>query len=121
VDERPLPKPEHLRDVPGTTSAYLAARPAGAAALVLGLLAFAVAAITQHSVWSPPDWRISVPALAITAAVAVASLARREKAYSLWIVGLTLAAVATVLGWFLMVAIVIAVAAVLILILHSVM
>jgi len=55
------------------------------------------------------------------AAVAVTSLARREKAYALWIVGLTLAAVATVLGWFLMVAIVIAVAAVLILILHSVM
>jgi hypothetical protein len=121
VEKRPLTKPEHLRDTPGTTAAYLKARPLGLAAHVLGLLAFALAAITQASVWSTPDWRISVPALAITSAAAIASLARREKAYALWISGVALAAIATVLGWFLMVAIVIAVAVILILILHSVM
>jgi hypothetical protein len=107
-------KPDHLRQVP-------APRAAAILALVLGVLAFAVCAITQADIWSTPDWRISVPGLAVTAAAAVASVARREKSYALWIAGLALAAVATVLGWFLMVAIVIAVAAVLILILHSVM
>lgn len=109
-----MEKPDHLRQVP-------APRAAAILALVLGVLAFAVCAITQADIWSTPDWRISVPGLAITAAAAVASIARREKSYALWISGLALAAIATVLGWFLMVAIVIAVAAVLILILHSVM
>jgi hypothetical protein len=107
-------KPDHLRPVRTSRAAALVA-------FALGLLAFAVCAITQADIWSTPDWRISVPGLAVTAVAAVASLVRREKSYALWIAGLTLAAVATVLGWFLMVAIVIAVAAVLILILHSVM
>ena len=121
MEERPLTKPEHLRDPSGTTGAYLAARPAGLAALVLGLVAFVVAAVTQHGMWVPPDWRISVPCLVITVAAAVASMARREQASTLWIVGLALATVAVVLGWFLMVAIVVAVAAILMVILHSVM
>ncbi|HTL32557.1 MAG TPA: hypothetical protein VL326_05515 [Kofleriaceae bacterium] len=109
-----MEKPDHLRPV-------RAPRPAALVAFALGVIAFAVCAVSQADIWSTPDWRISVPGLALTAIAAVASLARREKSYALWIVGLTLAAVATVLGWFLMVAIVIAVAAVLILILHSVM
>jgi hypothetical protein len=121
VEKRPLTKPEHLRDTPGTTMAYLKARPLGLAAHVLGIVAFAVAGITQSSVWSTPDWRISVPGLALTVALAIASIARRERAYALWISGVAFAAIATVLGWFLMVAIVIAVAVILILILHSVM
>ena len=109
-----MEKPDHLRSARPS-------RPAAVAALVLGVVAFAVCAITQQGLWSTPDWRISVPAFALTAFAAIASLARREKAYAFWIVGLCLAAAAVVLGWFLMVAIVIAVAAVLILILHSVM
>ena len=109
-----MEKPDHLRQV-------RTPRAAAIAALVLGVLAFAICAITQNDIWSTPDWRISVPGLAVTTAAAIASLARREKSHVLWIVGLALAASATVLGWFLMVAIVIAVAAVLILILHSVM
>jgi hypothetical protein len=107
-------KPDHLRPV-------RAPRTAAVIALVLGVLAFAVCAITQHDIWSTPDWRISVPGLALTVAAAAASLVRREKSHALWILGVALAAVATVLGWFLMVAIVIAVAVILILILHSVM
>jgi hypothetical protein len=116
-----LTKPDHLRDVPGTTTAWLARRPVGLVALVLGVLAFAIAAVTQHSIWSTPDWRISVPAFAITAAASIASLARRENAYALWILGLGLAAAAIVLGWFLMVAIVVAITCVCLLILHSVL
>lgn len=96
-------------------------RPAGLAALVLGILAFTVVAVTQHSLWSAPDWRISVPAFAVTAIAAIASLARREKAYPLWVVGLGLAAAALVLGWFLMLSIVVGVTAILLLILHTVM
>ncbi|HSD91316.1 MAG TPA: hypothetical protein VLB44_27520 [Kofleriaceae bacterium] len=121
MDPGPLTKPDHLRDVPSSTSRWLAMRPAGLAALVLGIAAFVVVAVSQQSMWSTPDWRISVPAFALTAGASIASLARREKAYPLWVVGLGLAAAALVLGWFLMLAIVVGVTAILLLILHTVM
>ncbi|HUS32572.1 MAG TPA: hypothetical protein VMZ53_28920 [Kofleriaceae bacterium] len=109
-----MEKPDHLRPV-------RTPRAAAVIALALGVVAFAVCAISQQDIWATPDWRVSVPGLAVTSIAAIASVARREKSHALWIVGVALAAAATVLGWFLMVAIVIAVAAVLILILHSVM
>ena len=72
--------------------------------------------------WSTPDWRISVPAFALTARRGVDRRSRaRERAYVLWLLGLGLAGAALVLGWFLMLAIVLGATAVLILILHSVM
>ena len=94
---------------------------AGVAALVLGALAFVVVAATQEPLWSTPDPRISVPAFVVTAAAAIVSIARRERAYPFWLGGLGLAGAALVLGWFLMFALIVAAAAVLILILHSVM
>lgn len=109
-----MEKPDHLRQA-------TARSPFAIAALVLGIVAFAVVCVSQREMWSTPDWRISVPGFAITAAASLMSLARREKAYAVWIVGLALAAASLVLGWFLMVAIVAAVAAILVLILHTVM
>ena len=85
------------------------------------LIAFIVVAVTQRELWSTPDWRISVPGFAATAVASLVSLARRERAHALWLVGLGLAAAALVLGWFMMLAIVIGATAILMLILHTVM
>jgi hypothetical protein len=112
-----LPRPDHLR----ADGDWLARHVAGLVALGLGLVAFIVVAVTQQHLWETPDWRISVPGLALTAVAAVASIARRERAYPLWLLGVGLAAAAVVLGWFLMLVVVIAATAALILLLHSVM
>jgi len=115
-------KPEHLRPVDSSAGVWLAQRPAGSAAAALGLLSFIIVAVSQGELWSTPDWRISVPCFAVTAIASLASIARQERgAYPLWTIGLGLAAAALVLGWFLMLAIVIAVTAVVMLILHAVM
>jgi len=117
-------KPEHLRPEAAATTPgrWLAARPAACAAAALGLLSFIIVAVSQGELWSTPDPRISVPCLAVTAVAAGISLARREpKGYLLWCIGLGLAAASVVLGYFLMLAIVIAVTAVVLLILNAVM
>lgn len=114
MDPAPLAKPEHLQTAHRRS-------PVAVLALVLGVAAFVVVMVAQRELWSTPDWRVSVPGFAATLVASLASLARREKAYALWITGLALAAAALVLGWFLMVAVVVAVAAILMLILHSVM
>ena len=112
-----LDKPDHLRP----DGDWLARHVAGVAALALGALAFLVVAITQEPLWSTPDPRISVPGFVVTAIAATASIARRERAVPLWLGGIGLAGAALVLGWFLMLALIIAATALLILILHSVM
>jgi hypothetical protein len=112
-----LPRPDHLR----SDGDWLARHAAGLIAFGLGLAAFIVVAVTQDQLWETPDPRISVPGLALAAIAAVASIARRERAYPLWLCGVGLAAAAVVLGWFLMLVVVIAATAALILLLHSVM
>jgi hypothetical protein len=116
-----LSKPEHLKPVePMTAGAWLAKRPAALAAAILGVVSFLVVAISQGEVWATPDWRVSVPGFVVTAIVSAVSLARREpRGYWIWGIGLALAAAAIVLGWFLMVAIIIGAAAVLMVILHA--
>jgi len=122
MDDAPLTKPSHLRPSLPSRWGWLAQRPAGMLAAVLGLVAFIVVAVAQPRLWSTPDWRLSVPGLAATAIAALISLARREHAaYPLWLVGLGLAIAALVLGWFLMLAIVIGATVVLILMLHALM
>jgi hypothetical protein len=118
----PLTRPDHLRPAGISRWAWLARRPAGAAAAILGLAAFIVVAVAQPTLWATPDWRLSVPGVAAAAIAALVSIARREHAaYPLWLAGLGLAAAALVLGWFLMLAIVIGVTVVLIFVLHVVM
>jgi hypothetical protein len=118
---KPLSRPEHLRDVPSTRAQWLAQRPAALVALALGLLTFVVVTVTQEQMWTTPDWRISVPGFAATAIAALVSIARREKGYSLWLLGFGLAAASLVLGWFMMLAIVVGVTLLLMLILSTVM
>lgn len=120
MDVAPLTKPEHLRPAEPSRS-WLAQRPAGVVAVVLGLASFVVCAVAQTAAWATPDPRLSVPGLAVTAIAAVASIARRERPAALWLVGLGLATAAVVLGWFLMLAIVLGATVALILILHAVM
>jgi hypothetical protein len=115
-----LIKPDPLRPA-ARSRGWLARRPAGAIAVALGLASFVVVAVAQPALWATPDPRLSVPGLAVTGVAAVASIARRERAYPLWLAGLGLAGAAVVLGWFLMLAIVLGATVALILILHAVM
>jgi hypothetical protein len=122
MEQAPLTRPPHLRRAGTSPLAWLARRPAGLAAALLGLAAFVVVAVAQPTLWSTPDWRLAVPGLAATAIAAAVSIARREPGgYPLWLLGLGLAGATLVLGWFLMLAIVIAATVVLILILHALM
>jgi hypothetical protein len=121
MTDAPLVKPSHLRPADPSRRAWLARRPAGAIAAALGAIAFVVAAVAQPEVWATPDHRLTVPGLAATAIAALISLARRERAYPLWLVGLGLATAALALGWFLMLAIVIGATVVAIVILHTVL
>jgi hypothetical protein len=115
-------KPDHLRPVDAAPRAWLAQRPSACAAAILGLLSFIIVTVSQHELWATPDARISVPCFAVTAIAALVSIARRERgAYPLWTIGLGLAAASLVLGWFLMLAIVVAATVAVLLILHAVM
>jgi len=117
----PLVKPDHFGPGRPGTGEWFATHAAGALALVLGTLAFIVVTVTQDQLWATPDWRISVPAFAMTAIAALVAIARKEHSSTYWLLGLGIAAAALVLGWFLMLAIIVGATAVLILILHSVM
>jgi hypothetical protein len=121
AEQGPLEKPAHLRPPDGGGS-WIAKRPAAAVALLLGVLAFLIAAVANGQLSTTPDPRLTVPGFAVTALAALVSLARREpQGYFLWALGVGLAAAALVLGWFLMLAIVVGATAVVILILHAVM
>ncbi len=89
--------------------------------LALGVVGFVVVVVTQQALWTIPDWRISVPAFVVTASVAGGSIARRERAYPIWLLGVGLAGASIVLGWFFLLAIVVVVTTALILILHALM
>ena len=119
MDNRPLPRPDHL-DAPSSEQ-WRHTHAAGIITLALGVIALIAVMVTQDQLWSAPDWRVSVPAFASTLAAAIVAIARREKSSAFWLAGLGCAGAALVLGWFLMLAIVIAATCVLILILHSVM
>jgi hypothetical protein len=116
-------RPEHLQPVEDASiGVWIAKRKLAAAAGVLGLLSFLVVAIGSPEVAAVSDLRLSLPGFVLTVAACVASLVRREpQGYYLWALGLALAAIAMVLGWFLMIAIIAAAAALLIVILHALM
>jgi len=118
-----LDKPEHLRPVEDASpGAWIARRKAASLAGALGLLSFIVVAIGQGELAAVSDWRLSLPGFALTVAASIASLVRREpQGYWIWAIGLALAAVAIVLGWFLMIMVIIAGAALLIFILHAIL
>ncbi len=116
-----MDKPEHLRPVDPSAGGWLASRPVALIACVFGLASFIAVAVGQGELWATPSWYLSVPGLALTVLATVASVARRERGHVLWLIGLGLAAAATVLGWFVLVAIVVIATAVLMVILHALM
>ena len=110
-------RPEHLRE----RAPELRQKAWAVVALALGAVSFIVVAVSQPHLTATPDPRIAVPGLGVTLAAGVASWLRRERAYPIWLAGVGLAAAALLLGWFLILAIVVAVAVVLIAILHAVL
>jgi hypothetical protein len=100
---------------------WIKQRPFALLAFALGLASFIVVAVSQTQFWSTPDWRISVPCFAVTAIASLVSLARREHGPGFWALGVGMAGAALVLGWFMMLAVVIAVTLLLMLILSTVM
>ncbi len=115
--------PPPLRPVAGIprVGTWFEQHAVGLGALILGALAFVVATLQQSAVWASPDWRITVPFFIVTLIVAVVSFARREGTPALALLGVGLAAATIALGWFLILAAVVAVTAVLILIMSVVM
>ena len=121
VDDLSLPKPEHLAPPKMEPKDWLRTHVFGLVALFVGVAAFVVVAILQRTLWSQPDWRITVPLFVVAAALGATSLARKEGSYGLPLLGIGLAAAAMVMGWFLIMAMVIAITAIIILIMSHVM
>lgn len=114
------PKLEH----PAATPGLIRDRPAALIALGLGVVAMIVATTAQlleGQMFSVnPDLRLTMPFFLATLIAAVASLARREKAFAMSIGGLGLACAALALGWVLALAIVAVVAGIVIYVLSEV-
>jgi hypothetical protein len=100
----PLARPDHLTAAPASGARWLVEHAAGLAALVLGAVAFIVVTIAQREFWAQPDFRLTVPFFVATLATTAVAFARKEKSYALPLLGLGLAAVTLVLGWFFIVA-----------------
>jgi hypothetical protein len=93
----------------------------GLLALAIGVAGFIAVATQQQEFWAQPDLRLSVPFLIASIAVGVVSMARREGAIYLPLLGIGLAAAAMVLGFVVVFGAVVLVTGVVILILHGVM
>jgi hypothetical protein len=93
----------------------------GLVALLIGVAGFIAVAVNQEQFWTQPDLRIATPFLVLSIAAAVVSMARKEGAIYLPLLGVGLAASAMVLGFVIVFGAVILVTAVVILILHAVM
>lgn len=100
---------------------WLRGHVAGLIALAAGVATLVVVAVHRDGPWAAPDLRLALPGLGVTALAAGAALARRERAYALWALGLGAAAAACVLGWVVVTAVVVAVTAGVVLVLHAVM
>jgi hypothetical protein len=103
---------------PGRTPRWLRDHAAGLASLALGVIGFIVVAIRQEQLWAQPDWHITVPFLVGTA---IAVAIRHEGQLWLPLVGVGLAAAATVLGGVVVFGAVVLATAIIILILSGVM
>ena len=106
---------------PEPAAQWLAKNATGLAALVVGAVGFVVTFMVQDPLWSMPDHRLTVPFFGLALVLAVVSVARRESTLVLPVAGVALAALAMVLGWFLVMALIVAVAAIVILIMSMVM
>jgi hypothetical protein len=118
-----LEKPTHLQPADDSSAtSWLAKRKAAVAAAALGLLSFIVVAIGQGELAAISDLRLSLPGFVLAVVASIASVARREpQGYWLWALGLALAGCAIFLGWFLMIMVIVAAAALLIFVLHAIL
>ena len=115
------PLRQHRATEPPPRHGWLGAHAFGLAAFALGVAAFLTVSLTAKELWATPDWRVSVPFFVATAALAAASLMRRERAVALPLLGVALAGAAVVLGWFLVTAIVVGVTTIVILVISHAM
>lgn len=106
---------------PEPAAQWLAKNATGLAALVVGAVGFVVTFMVQDPLWSMPDHRLTVPFFGLALVLGVVSVARRESTLVLPVAGVALAGLAMVLGWFLVMALIVAVAAIVILIMSMVM
>jgi hypothetical protein len=109
---------------PSTTPAnpnWFAQHGVGLATLIIGAAAFVVATMTQDELWTMASWRMTVPFFVATVVGTIVSLARREGLPILPLSGLAMAAVSMVMGWFLVMAAIVVVTAIVILIMSMVM
>ena len=93
----------------------------GLATLLIGVLGFVIVAINQAEFWEQPDWRLTLPFVIATVTGAVISIARKEGAVALPLLGVGAAGATMVLGFFLIFAAVVAGTALVILILSHAM
>jgi hypothetical protein len=122
VDDPSLPKPEHLSPVQKLEPKdWIIKHAFGLGALLVGVVAFIVVTIMQKQLWAQPSWQMTVPFFVVATALGATSIARKEGSYGLPLLGIALAAAAMVMGWFLIMAIVIAATAIVILIMSHVM
>lgn len=106
---------------PEPAAQWLAHHAFGLAALVVGAIGFVVTFMVQDPLWSMPDHRLTVPFFGLALVLGVVSVARKEGTLVLAVSGVALAALAMVLGWFLVMALIVGVAAIVILIMSMVM
>ena len=102
---------------------WLRRHAAGLGCCALGIAALAAGCWMQfggeRALTDTPDVRITVPLLVVTLAAGVASLARREGALVLPVIGVALAAAALVLGYVVLVVAVALGAALLLVLVHQ--
>jgi len=106
---------------PGRTPRWIREHVAGLLALAIGVAGFVVVAVRQEELWSQPDWQLTVPFLVASAIAATVAVVRRESHLWLPLLGVGLAAAATVLGVVVVFGAVVLVTAAVILILSGVM
>ncbi len=101
-----LHRPDHL-DTGATPSSaaatWILAHAAGLLALLIGGVGFIVVLVKQVEILDHPNWRLTIPLFVATLIPTAVAFARKEKSYALPLLGLGLAAVAMVLGWFFMI------------------
>jgi hypothetical protein len=109
-ETRPGPSPHWFRD-----------HAVGLIGLLLGVVGFTIVAMNQTEFWAQPDLRIATPFLVCTIAAGAVSMARREGALYLPLLGIGLAAAAMMLGFVIVFGAVVLGTAIVIVIMHGVM
>jgi hypothetical protein len=104
---------------PGPTPNWFQHHAIGLITLLIGVTGFVIVAVNQDQFWDQPDWRMTVPFLVASIAGAVVSIARREGAVAIPLLGVGAAAAAMVLGFVIVFGVVLACTALVILVMSK--